>query len=250
MKRKRTETQIPSTEGGEFWSDRHQQEVEFQRLKARKIKVEAFKRGMLLAEEQDPGLPGELQHQTAKDAENARMRANETTRIDNRINPRLPKLCDMKGWNLFVEGDQVPHALQNLLDSNFINVTEDRMQAHGFVAKDPLNDLSQRSKWYAVINGCYCMSVSWLLEGTGPCIKYKAAVKTQRRIWISAMAKDRHPALYNIIEQVCSTRGSKWKVIAGGKDDFLQMFNQQKARKRAAVVLGVVASKEGKDSHE
>ncbi len=90
-----------------------------------------------------------------------------------------------------------------------------------------------------------------ILHGAGPGVMYKAARQTQRMLWISDMAKTRHPALHNIVTEVCNTRGggSRWSLIKGGKDDFLDKFKQQKARTRAAVVLGVVASKEDKDGH-
>ena len=214
------------------------------------MNIKSFKHGTLLAAEIDPDLPAELQAQRAKDKQHAHLRENEIKRIDKRVNSKLPDLKDLSGWNELVEDDHVRPALQNLLDNNFINITEDRKQAQVFIATDPLNGLSQRSKRYAAINGCSSLSLGLLMEGKGAGLKFKAACKTQRMVWISDMAKARHPALVNIVCEACKARGCKWSIITGDRDSFLAKFRQQKARNRAAVVLGVVASNENKDHHE
>jgi len=63
----------------EYWNEKHQKEVKFQRSKERKMNIESFKHGTLLVAEIDPDLLAELQAQRAKDKQNAPARERDQT---------------------------------------------------------------------------------------------------------------------------------------------------------------------------
>lgn len=72
--------------------------------------------------------------------------------------------------------------------------------------------------WVAAIRGATVMSAAFLMDRTGPCIKFKPASRLQRSIYISDSFRNRHGEKYVLLRNVLSAlpRG-KFVLITQGE---------------------------------
>ena len=76
------------------------------------------------------------------------------------------------------------------------------------------------------------------LNCKGMIIKYKRAVDTPRKIWVSTRFRDAEPGVYKVIENVCSLFDSKWVLIAT-RAEFVVQYKRAAKQKKPNLVLGL-----------
>ena len=121
-----------------------------------------------------------------------------------------------------------------------------------FLTADPGNP-SNRMLWGAVLRGGLIATPRRLLgcSDSGPCIGYKAALKTKRQVWLSSEFNARHPALATIIQDAVfharqQNQQVKWKFLSS-EVEFLAKKQNVINKGRAAEVLGIGVKNDKKD---
>lgn len=87
-----------------------------------------------------------------------------------------------------------------------------------FVVEDPAN-LGNRSLWAAVLQGAYVVTPGVMLHSKGAAVKYNAALKVKRKIWISGDFEHKRPAVTKVIRDSVASYAEGglnacWKLIA------------------------------------
>jgi len=151
----------------------------------------------------------------------------------------------MTGLTVYIEKGSAVDGLSAKLDDARVNITDNKAKADIFISKNP-KALGQRSQWWAACKGCFVLSPSWVLQESGHVLKYMAASAIARKIWVSPSARDHHAKLYDVIKHVATKMPSKWKLIEGDKDSFVEQFAKASKAHRGCNMVAIVRKKEEK----
>jgi hypothetical protein len=232
------------------WSEQHEGELQFQLKKRRTRQVDAAIRGHLGADELDEGLEAQIAERLERD----KRRDAELDRRDRRVEKKTKQADDLDWTELAgakafinnVEPGMLREEARQALAHKGLIITENRLEANVFVAEDVLVP-GMRNKWCAALHGAMVISLRRLLQQTGPFIKYKRALKTQQEVWLSPTFRQAHPDIAGIIELAAADRGSRWKIVTGGNDDFAAaVYHRAPVRgsNRSSIVAGLVTAQE------
>ena len=76
-----------------------------------------------------------------------------------------------------------------------------------------------------------------LLSGKSTAVlTYKAAVSFWRRVFVTAMFKEKHPDLIEVVNAACRSRASKWELLET-VDDFNRELRKAKKHQRPGQVV-------------
>ena len=102
-------------------------------------------------------------------------------------------------------------------------------------------DVSTLQQSVAILRGSFLITKNAVME-LGPksqCVKYHAALRLVRSVYVSDAFCVRYASIWRVIKQVCDSFRHKWKFI--NKDDFLARANN-----KTKAVVGLLASEEVK----
>ena len=109
-----------------------------------------------------------------------------------------------------VQGSAPPMlARLRVLDSQSVS---SRLLADCLVSADPVNT-GHRCSWVAALLGLVVVSSRMFIAGHGPEIHYAAAVKTHRKIHLTASFRQLHPLLVVIITKCAAKPFSNWSLV-------------------------------------
>ena len=95
-----------------------------------------------------------------------------------------------------------------------LRVTPNIGMADLFVVTDPATTkVSCAWRWGAVLRGGYCIAPSVLTSGAGPCLKFKCALQTRRRLFVSRRFRVRHAGVWEVINIAISSPVSRWTLV-------------------------------------
>ncbi|CAJ1437951.1 unnamed protein product, partial [Effrenium voratum] len=229
---------LPADMLGDFWTEKHAEEVAFQQQKQVRLAQEAHELGALL-----PGdVPDEVLD-AAPEAErrrqaNARQRARQTSKRAAALQGALP---DLTGRVVFVPPGMP--SLQRLASERGFQLTDRRAQATVFLAES-LESMSERTWAAAVLCGGSVMTWDTLQEMQGPCVSWQKALDTRRRVYWTQAAQKHSPQLHQLVVEMAKT-ARRWKML-DGQEDFEQQKVEAAARKQSPAVLAVTRPSEKK----
>ncbi len=118
------------------------------------------------------------------------------------------------------------------------------------VTPDPLaRELGSLELWHAVLSGCLLVDPKWT-HG----VRYKPAVQTQRRVWVSKGFREKHANLFSVMKAFvdCSfaTKCGKWKILdSTAKADFKALAHRVKNRPDVIGLLTTAEREAGDPKH-
>lgn len=236
---------VPEGDCGEYWTKKHEEELEWQKAKAQKLKVEALGDDILLDSYVDEELMQDAAKAAKKQEANLKKLEVNRKRAVDWVDGNMPKLCDMQGWTMYVEKCSASAEMTRALSDAEVSVTSQREKADVFVSRNPAA-LGQRSLWWASICGAYVLHPDLMLGSHGPAIKYAPAAQTARQIWLSDSVRNKHESTVEIITHVVDKMPSKWKLIRGSQAEFLAKFKSGSKAHRGCNFIGIVGKKENK----
>ena len=103
----------------------------------------------------------------------------------------------LDGLKLFQDSacDKIP---DSVIQCRGLKVSGDRIGADAFLVNDTRKP-GDRTLWVAVLKGGVILSRDFVMKGMGASIKYKAALKSRRNVWVSTEFKEKHAAIVKII---------------------------------------------------
>ena len=158
-------------------SEKHTQEIEFNKKKLLKKKAAAFTSGSLLANEADDTVKAAVQESNGKEKMKHNERLNESTRRADFVNARPLSPDELKSRTVFVDKDvETEHAdaLRTFVDTHRLNVVSQRVDADCFVVANPASPGSRIATVAALVGG-YVASIGALLRGRGVCFHHALA---------------------------------------------------------------------------
>ncbi len=117
-------------------------------------------------------------------------------RLEAEISGSLPSRTDFHNAMAYLEDGQ--HVVKLICWG--MQRTSHIWRASAFIVSDPAKQTcSDIVLWAAVLRGGYVMSPIVLDGGSGVAIKYKAAISTRRRLYVSANFRLKHRRVYDVI---------------------------------------------------
>ncbi|CAK9064760.1 unnamed protein product, partial [Durusdinium trenchii] len=162
------------------WSESHQKELEFQQGKALKSQVEAYNFNGLLDHEITDSLKEAAQVLREKDRQKDKEMVTERRKAQT-ADLRMTMTID---WSQLAGKDD---ALQTF---NMVR-TNDRIKAGLFIVSDPTS-LPERVQWAAALVGGWVTEPSGLLSHNGIVLKYKRAIRTQKKVLLTEGFRNGH----------------------------------------------------------
>jgi hypothetical protein len=198
-------------------SQRQATEVEFQKNKLEKRKIEAFEEGTLLNSE----MPAEFQDKAAEslakrqktDAVATRERARRTMLKKGGV---LPDAAWFRGKSVHINVVGAELDIRRAALAKGMCSTTILSEAQCFVAEDPTPQmLDVEIRWAAVLLGGLVCTPSVLSSGQGAAIMFKAALRSNREVWVSPAFSAKHEGLAAVIRSCCTAwgRSSKWRMM-------------------------------------
>ena len=211
----------------------HRKELDFQRDKLKRRKMECYEQGTLLPHEVPTSERTEFEAMIQKQKKTDAQRSRKEQRIDAATNPKPFDLQSFRGRQVYVDKSLVDPDFRNLLASKRLLRSETKVGAELFIVPNP-GRLGMRIRWAAVLGGAAIASPDVIKTGRGPVVQYAPAVTTKRAVWVSSAFRAAHPAVFDIIKGVTDQMwASKWTVEDGSTD---ADFRNLKARTRGSVV--------------
>lgn len=210
-----------------------QKELEFQRDKLKRRKMESYQQGTLLPHELPSSERAEFEAMMQKQRKTDAQRFRMEQKIDAATNPQPFDLRSFEGRQVYVDKSLVGPDIRNLLASKMLLRGETKVGADLFIVPNPGRP-GMRIRWAAVLGGAAIVSPDVIKTGRGPVVRYVPAVTTRRTVWVSSAFRVAHPAVFDIIKGVTAQMwASKWTVEDGSTD---ADFRNLRARTRGSVV--------------
>ena len=179
-------------------SEKHTQEIEFNKKKLLKKKAAAFTSGSLLANEADDTVKAAVQESNGKEKMKHNERLNENTRRADFVNARPLSPDELKSRTVFVDKDvETEHAdaLRTFVDTHRLNVVSQRVDADCFVVANPASPGDRIATVTALVGG-YVASIGAFLQGRGVCFHHIPALQINpRKLWASNQVKKEKSAV-------------------------------------------------------
>ena len=139
----------------------------------------------------------------------------------------------------------LPSGIHNVIATSEMLTVKTLADASIFICQNPWRPCDRQIKWAAVLSGAWIMTAETLM-GLGPatCIKFKSALQTRRKIFVSPSFRDDEPGIYTLILEIMIAAGtSKWVWLASGAEWASASVAAEKGN-RSAEVLALVTSKD------
>lgn len=230
---------------GDFWSQKHEKEKDFNDDKLQKKKLEAYLNNQLAEEDIDESLKRKVkEYKEDRDKLDKQRTREADVRVARAEGGRLCAPAELRGQSAYVQSDLQSEQLMAILACSGLRHVDLRLHATVFIVASPGNP-GERVLWRATLVGAYVASPATFIQRKGPAIKYEAAILKRRQLWVSAGYKARHSAAAAIILDTIRTfPGSKWRLIAGGIDNFRTEVARARRAGRRAEVLALVTDGE------
>ena len=175
-------------------SEKHTQEIEFNKQKLLKKKAAAFTSGSLLPNEADDTVNAAVQESNENKKRKHKERLNENTRRADFVGARPMSPAELKSKTVFVEKDvETKHAvaLRTFVDTHRLNIVSQRVDADCFVVANPASPGNRIATVTALVGG-YVASIGAFLRGRGVCFHHVPALEINpRKLWASKQVKKR-----------------------------------------------------------
>ncbi len=231
----------PDVERGAGWTEAHEEEMQFNRDKERKRKVEAYRQGELLPEEKDASMAQAAADARGTMAHNFAAKMRKRRRVVAALTGGWPPKPCLQGQKVYIatsvppDGGELLRAVAGALMTRVV----DPCAANILVAPDPAA-VGRTLHWAAAMHGLWIATPELLTCGRGSAIKYVAAVSKRRKIWVSQAFQERYPRLFILVAEAAL---GKW-VFLGSKEAFLEMKARCCRQKRSAECIALVTSRE------
>ena len=223
---------------GEYWTESHQKEADFQQTKLHKRKFEVFQRKLLPQSKETPEFVEFKEEYKVKRAkqDKKRIREEELRVVKGKGFVKV----ELQGLKLHQSED---HIKQEQMEKLGLEKST-RIDADIFVNEDPTKP-GDRTLWAAVLRGGRIATPQFLLnEQRGGSIKYKPALESRRKLWISDGFAARHDVIAQIIRScITSYTGCKVALIET-ESHFLNLKCAASRSNRPNSVLGLVTGRE------
>ena len=112
-------------------------------------------------------------------------------------------------------------ALQSAITSREALVVAEPARASVTIARNPWAHTNELAIWHAVRAGAWVVTPTTFIKCDGPAIKYRSALQTPRRVWVSGAARDAHPHLWILILEslLRHDRRHRWKLLGTAEAD-------------------------------
>ncbi len=236
------------------WTEKHEAESQFQLRKRLRRAMDAYGEGSMLPQEiaQEFGseeLAGMIVR--ARDSTDARSRAAYKRKQDRQraMDAARPEVIAqfLAGKRLYIDSSSRATISNAVLDRRMatlgLQVVGNREDAECFLVVD-VTKPGQRIAWNAALVGGSLMSVPFFLTGHGPVITFNMALRTRRKVWLSAGFHAAHPPLLGIVLRRVAGPGVRWALIPE-RDQFLA--SKRPGRRNCAEWLAFVTNAEVAD---
>ena len=213
---------LPSADGHDgtlaVLTDKQQHEVDFQRQKLEKRKFEAFADGLLIQAD----MTGDLQEKAAEHLDKRQKTDVKATRERKRrvtLNRGGKPLPDdwLRGRAVHIGIVGTELDVRRLALNKGMCTTSVLTDAQCFVVSDPTPQmLNVETRWAAALSGGYVVVPSVLSSGCGAAVKFKAALHSQREVWISPQFTAKNGEIDAVVRACWAAGGksSKWRLMA------------------------------------
>lgn len=222
------------------WTDKHEREMRFTENKRLDREAQVADEGAL-ADADSPDL--RLRVQERRDTMLVNAQKSDTAkarRLQQLIGGALPTRDELRHCSAHIEDD----AWAYMLVSWPMPRTTFPSQASVFIVHDPaLATASSAVVWAAILRGAYLMTTSVLQTdnaGNAIVVKYRAALLTRRKIFVSPRSHTRHTRVYDTIAACMqNTQGQKWTEFGD-----MAAYIADAGRNASVVALVTVADKQ------
>ena len=221
------------------WSDKHEKEMSFTKQKRLDREAQAADEGAL-ADAASPELQLRVQQRRDTMLANARKRdIADVRKLRQLVGGALPTRAELHHCCAHIEDD----AWAYMLVSWQMPRTTSPSQASVFIVHDPaMATPSSAIVWAAVLRGAFLMTTSVLQADGGSnaiVVKYRAALLTRRKIFISLGFRARHTRVYDTITACMQhMRGQQWIELGD-----MAAYTAEAGRNASVVALVTTADK-------
>jgi hypothetical protein len=201
------------------WTDKHEDELGFQKDKRRKREVEAVIKGHLLPEEHTDELRQAADAEIKRQAISYRDRLNTREKYTNKTTAVPPTYVELRNAKIYLQGMWTNSLNGRLVDVNG-TVARAPYDATMFITDDPRPDKANICHVVAAMRGSWIMTPSVFLGHPGPCIKFVTALDTVRFLYATQLFRASFPnewlAILEVIQKSVETnrRSVKWRVLS------------------------------------
>ena len=184
----------------------------FAQKKLAQRKLQAARENVLIATEDSADLQEAAAAQQNVLAERHLKRQKEACKREQELAGTKPLMAELRGSCAYVEK---PAWAPLLCAWSMQRVAGVCNAAVMIMANPATHDAASKALWAAVLRGRLCLSHRWLEGAEGPAVKFKPALATYRRVYISARFQERRRQMYELIKTCASDLGrdNKWKFI-------------------------------------
>ena len=208
---------IENARNGSGWTIDHDKEHEFQAKKRAKKELQALADGFLLEHEIRPDMQEALEEVRKRDAtaDAAFKRKRQRQQaLQKRVNLTI-KVGTVA--SIHVSGNK--DNLVQVLRSKGARIVDDLSLEVQLLVVDNPAKLTNVQCWVAALNGllvCSREAVSSLQERKQDCgalLKYKRAIDTKRKLYVTDAFVTKHVAISSLIKDACQLRAGQWKLL-------------------------------------
>lgn len=176
---------------------------------------QAYTDGLLLDSEKTDELKIAVNAEAIRQAVSARDRANVRVKLSAATTGSPPSNEEFNTCVLLLDdGVQLTGELQATLMKHSGYISREPHRCQFFLAHNPWEPVDPLLKWIAVLSGAWVLSPDCFLGRPGASIKYKPAIFTKRRVWVSPDFQRENPSCWiALLELLQSHPGHSWKLL-------------------------------------
>ena len=196
-------------------ADSFNQELEFNKGKYHKKKVEAMRLGTLIASEKSPEFIHVAEADIARQKKLDKKRLHKETALATRVKGFTLSLGEVLEKPIFVSSNVGPSQSCNLeVKLAPFNQVSDVMDAHVVVSRTLiLGEMGDRLAYAVMLCGMIVVRPGFIFGNCKACLTCKAAVKTRRRLFLSEGFRTKYAGLVNTIVAAAQRPTSQWRVF-------------------------------------
>ena len=236
----------------EQWGESEEKEKEFLIHKRQKRKVEELLAGGLLSSDVTAELNNAADQEQSRIRKSRLARESARSRLNTKLHVQPPTNDEFRRRKVFIDTSTVLPAdwatTSVLHEGCFVTTMH---AAEIFIASNPWKPTSPLLTWAAALRGSWIVPPSVYLMTTAiPVLKFRAAARVQRKIWISPAFRQAHPRMFLLIlETVNKMQGHKWTFI-DNMTDFCNAKARAEKQNAASRALALVTNAEAQAAGE
>ena len=182
--------------------------------------IEASSHNSILPEEQTDELKRKVIEEEKRKDSSMRSRVAHAKRLNDSIVASPPSHAELFRQKLFIDRHTLlPTTWDESICRHEIQIVDCLNKANVFITTQPWAPETVALTWAATLLGSWVLTPSMITDGSGPALKYKAALLVKRSVWVSDMFRSTHPHIWLVIlESIHRYPAHKWNFIQSAAD--------------------------------